>query len=85
MKISFSSNGWDDYLWWQAEDRKTLKRINELIKSIQRDDADDRLGKPEPLRGDLSGFWSRRITKEHRLVYTVEAGEVLVAQCRFHY
>jgi toxin YoeB len=85
VKVSFSSNGWDDYLWWQAEDRKTLKRINKLIESIDREGPGVGLGKPEPLRGDLSGFWSRRITEEHRLVYTVEAGEVLVAQCRFHY
>lgn len=85
MKVTFSSRGWDDYLWWQDTDRKTLKRINELIKSIQRDGNGNGLGKPEPLRGDLQGFWSRRITQEHRLIYAVEGDELLIAQCRYHY
>lgn len=85
MKVVFSDRGWDDYLWWQTQDRKTLKRINDLIKSIGRDGGAEGLGKPEPLRGDLQGFWSRRITREHRLVYTVADDDVLIAACRYHY
>ncbi len=84
MLISFSSRGWEDYLWWQTNDRKVLRRINLLIEDITRN-GNEGIGKPEPLRHALSGYWSRRITEEHRLVYRVAGGEVRIAQCRFHY
>ena len=84
MLIKFSTNGWEDYLYWQATDRKILKRINQLIKDIERDPFAG-IGKPEPLRHQLSGFWSRRIDSQHRLVYTVHDGILFVAQCRDHY
>lgn len=77
--------GWEDYLYWQQQDRKTLKRINELIRDTMRTPFSG-IGKPEPLKGNLSGWWSRRITQEHRLVYRVESKVVVVImQCRFHY
>jgi toxin YoeB len=84
MNIEFTPEGWDDYLWFQQNDKAGLKRINLLIKAIQREPFNG-LGKPEPLKHNLSGFWSRRITAEHRLVYTVEEGEVRVVMCRYHY
>jgi toxin YoeB len=84
MKILFADKAWDDYLHWQANDRQILKRINELVKDIQRNPYQG-IGKPEPLRHALSGYWSRRITDEHRLVYRVENQTVLIAQARFHY
>lgn len=84
MKILFSSRAWDDYLHWQQTDRKTLKRINELLKDISRNPHDG-IGKPEPLKHALSGYWSRRITDEHRLVYQVEGDLIKVAQARYHY
>lgn len=84
MKILFSSQAWDDYLYWQHTDRKTLKRINDLIKEITRTPFQG-TGKPEPLRHALAGYWSRRIDDEHRLVYTVEGHAVLIAQARYHY
>lgn len=84
MKILFADKAWDDYLHWQANDRQILRRINELIKDIQRSPYKG-LGKPEPLRHALSGYWSRRITDEHRLVYRVESNTLLIAQARFHY
>ncbi|WP_309677981.1 Txe/YoeB family addiction module toxin [Pseudomonas sp.] len=84
MNIEFTPEGWDDYLWFQQNDKAGLKRINLLIKSIQREPFDG-LGKPEPLKYNLSGFWSRRITAEHRLVYAVEDGETRVVMCRYHY
>lgn len=84
MILSWTDDAWDDYLFWQAENRKILKRINLLIKDIKRNPFDG-LGDPEPLKHDLSGFWSRRIDLEHRLVYRVEDGTVFIAQCRFHY
>ncbi|HMJ25369.1 MAG TPA: Txe/YoeB family addiction module toxin [Pyrinomonadaceae bacterium] len=70
MRIAFTESGWEDYLWFQEYDRKLLKRINLLIKDASRSPFDG-IGKPEPLKGDLSGHWSRRITEEHRLIYTV--------------
>jgi toxin YoeB len=76
--------GWADYLHWQEHDRKTLQRVNELIRDASRNPFSG-LGKPEPLRGNLKGWWSRRITQEHRLVYRAEAGVPIVMQCRFHY
>jgi toxin YoeB len=84
MNIEFTPEGWEDYLWFQHNDKAGLKRINLLIKSVQREPFGG-LGKPEPLKHNLSGFWSRRITGEHRLVYTVEDDEIRVVMCRYHY
>jgi toxin YoeB len=84
MKLVFSERAWDDYLYWQTQDKKTLERINALIKECSRTPFEG-LGKPEPLRGDLRGWWSRRIDREHRLVYRVEDGVLQIAQCRYHY
>ena len=84
MKIIFSQNSWEDYTSWQFEDKKILKKINELIKNIQRTPYEG-LGKPEPLKYDLAGFWSRRIDREHRLVYQVIGNEILIYSCRYHY
>ncbi|MBQ1761541.1 MAG: Txe/YoeB family addiction module toxin [Aquincola sp.] len=84
MPIKFSDNGWDDYLYWQATDRQMLKRVNALIKNVQRSPFEG-IGKPEPLKHQLQGFWSRRIDDTHRLVYAIEGDTVLVAQCRDHY
>ncbi|MCI5158826.1 MAG: Txe/YoeB family addiction module toxin [Candidatus Electrothrix sp. AUS1_2] len=84
MKVIFSEDAWEDYLYWQQADKKTLKRINRLIRDIQRAPYAG-IGKPEPLKHGLSGYWSRRITDEHRLVYQVEEDAVLIAQLRYHY
>jgi len=84
MNILFSQHGWDDYLYWVDNDKKTLKRINSLIKDIQRTPFKS-LGKPEPLKHHLKGFWSRRINQEHRLVYRLEDKNLYILQCRFHY
>ena len=84
MKVTFSSQAWEDYLHWQQTDRKLLKRINALIKEISRTPFEG-TGKPEPLRHALAGYWSRRITDEHRLVYKTQDDAVLIAQARFHY
>jgi len=84
MKIIFSKNSWEDYISWQREDKKMLKKINDLIKDIQRAPYEG-LGKPEPLKYDLAGFWSRRIDREHRLVYQVIGDEILIYSCRYHY
>ncbi|MEI6167072.1 MAG: Txe/YoeB family addiction module toxin [bacterium] len=84
MKIVFSSQGWEDYLHWQQTDKKLLKRVNDLIKEIVRTPFEG-IGKPEPLRHALGGYWSRRINDEHRLVYKVEGDTVLIAQARYHY
>jgi len=84
LKIVFAEQAWNDYLHWQATDRALLIRINELIKECTRTPFSGR-GKPEPLRGSLSGWWSRRITQEHRLVYRVEGENLFIAQCRYHY
>lgn len=85
MKVLFLDDGWNDYLWWQANDRKLLKRINQLIADIDRN-GNEGIGKPEPLRNDLSGYWSRRINSEHRLVYRIDEDAVIhVVACRFHY
>ncbi|MGB5597121.1 Txe/YoeB family addiction module toxin [Thiothrix litoralis] len=84
MRIVFSSKAWEDYLYWQQADKKILKRINELIKAISREPFEG-IGKPEPLRHGLSGYWSRRINDEHRLVYKVEGEDLLIAMCRYHY
>jgi len=84
MKITFSKISWEDYLSWQAEDKKTLRKINELIKDIQRTPFEGK-GKPEPLKYDLSGYWSRRIDREHRLVYQVDKNEIRIYSCKYHY
>ena len=80
----FSEQAWEDYLYWQSQDKKVLKRINLLIKDISRDPFKG-LGEPEPLKYNWSGYWSRRITLEHRLVYKVIDNEIRIAQCRYHY
>ena len=82
--ISFEAAAWDDYLFWQQHGQQLLRKLNQLLRDVQRDPFAG-LGKPEPLKGDLSGFWSRRINDEHRVVYKWEAGELLIAQCRGHY
>lgn len=84
MKLVFSEQAWDDYLYWQANDRKLLARVNDLIKECLRTPFQG-TGKPEPLRGALAGWWSRRINHEHRLVYRPTEGGLLIAQCRYHY
>jgi toxin YoeB len=84
MKLVFSENAWEDYLFWQRTDKKTLKRINTLIKDIQRNKYEG-TGKPEALKHNLSGYWSRRITHEHRIVYKIENNAILIAQLRYHY
>lgn len=80
----FTDNGWKDYVFWQTEDKKTLKRINELLKDIERN-GNAGIGKPEPLSGDLSGFWSRRINDKDRLVYRIYGEEIQILACRYHY
>lgn len=84
MKIVFADRGWEDFSYWVENDRKIAARIVRLIKDIARKPFEG-LGKPEPLRHDLAGFWSRRITDEHRLVYAVDKERVLIAQARYHY
>ncbi|HCX20645.1 MAG: Txe/YoeB family addiction module toxin [Flammeovirgaceae bacterium] len=84
MELVFLTHAWEDYLYWQTIDKKMLKRVNELIKQCQRTPFEG-IGKPEGLKGDLSGWWSRRITQEHRLVYRVENDRLIIAQCRNHY
>ena len=84
MKLVFADEAWEDYLFWQKHDRKIVERINKLIQDIQREPFSG-LGKPEQLKHALSGFWSRRITDEHRMVYKMEDGALLLAQLRYHY
>ena len=84
MKIIFHPNAWQDYLYWQKENKQMLKKINQLIKDIQRRPHEG-LGKPEPLKFDLSGFWSRRVDHEHRIVYRTEENELHILSCRHHY
>ena len=84
MKLTFSSQAWDDYLYWQKTDKKVLKRINLIIKDIVRSPHDG-IGKPEPLKHALSGYWSRRISDEHRIVYKVMDDHILIAQLKYHY
>jgi toxin YoeB len=84
VKVAFTSRGWDDYTHWSENDRRMTKRINKLITDTLRDPFNG-IGKPEPLRGDLSGYWSRRIDDEHRLVYKVGNGELIIVQARYHY
>jgi toxin YoeB len=84
VKVVFSARGWDDYLWWQQQDRKLLKRINQLIQDVMRN-GNEGIGKPEPLKHGFQGYWLRRINDEHRLVYKVADDEVRIAACRYHY
>lgn len=84
MKLTWSLHAWEDYLYWQQTDKKLLKRINALIKDIMRNPFDG-IGDPEPLKHNWSGYWSRRINREHRIVYKVEDSTLVIAQCRYHY
>ena len=83
MTLIFSENAWQDYLYWQKTDKKKLKRINTLIRDIQRNEYEG-IGKPEPLKHILSGFWSRRINNEHHIVYKIENDSILITQLRYH-
>ena len=83
-KIPFSRNAWEDYIYWETEDKKIVRKINSLIKDIQSTPYEG-IGKPEPLKYDLAGLWSRRIDLEHRLVYQVDGDELLIYSCRYHY
>ncbi len=84
MRLIFSVDAWEDYLYWQRTDKKVLGRINSLIEAIRRQPHEG-IGKPEPLKHALSGYWSRRITDEHRIVYKVEDDALFIAQLRYHY
>ncbi|MCM1122749.1 MAG: Txe/YoeB family addiction module toxin [Eubacterium sp.] len=84
MKKIWFDEAWEDYIYWQTQDKKTLKRINILLKDIERENFDG-IGKPEPLRGDMSGFWSRRIDDVNRLVYRIKGDVMEIASCRGHY
>ena len=84
MKILWHENAWEDYLYWQSTDKKTLKKLNALIKDIQRD-CYNGLGKPEPLKENLSGWWSRRIDDKNRIVYKQDGDNVIIGACRGHY
>ncbi|MGX6395650.1 Txe/YoeB family addiction module toxin [Rothia kristinae] len=84
MLLTWDPDAWEDYLWWQRQDRAVLRRINTLIRDIQRH-GNEGIGKPEPLRHDFAGYWSRRITAEHRLVYRLTDRQVLIAAYRYHY
>ncbi len=84
MRIVFSKNAWEDYTSWLNEDKKMLRKINELLAEIQRTPFEGK-GKPEPLKYELSGMWSRRIDREHRLVYQVSGSDLLIYACRYHY
>ena len=84
MNKAFTDIGWEDYLYWQTEDRKTLRKINTLLKDIERN-GNEGIGKPEPLTGDLSGFWSRRINQKDRLSYALEMDQIIIIACRYHY
>ena len=81
--ISFQGRGWEDFIYWAEHDKKILKRVNQLVKDIERN-GHEGIGKPEPLKHDFQGYWSRRIDDEHRLVYRIEGGSIYIAACRFH-
>ena len=83
MNKCFTDNGWKDYLYWETEDKKTLKRINKLIDDISRN-GNEGIGKPEPLSGDLAGFWSRRINQQDRLIYQIEGNTLYILSYRYH-
>ena len=84
MRLSWDKNAWEDYLYWQQNDKQILKRINELIKDCLRQPFSG-IGKPEPLKENLRGCWSRRITDEHRLLYKIQDDNLVILQCRYHY
>lgn len=84
MRLVFSDEAWEDYLYWQKQDKRMVERINKLIQEVQREPFSG-IGKPEPLKHALAGFWSRRITDEHRIVYRVDGSDLQIAQLRFHY
>ena len=84
MNKAFTDIGWEDYLYWQTEDRKTLRKINTLLKDIERN-GNEGIGKPEPLTGDLSGLWSRRINQKDRLIYALEMDQIIIIACQYHY
>jgi toxin YoeB len=84
MRLIFVDESWEDYLYWQETDKQILKRINQLIKDISRNPYSG-IGKPEPLRHKYKGYWSRRIDNEHRLIYSIEGKDILIAKCRYHY
>lgn len=84
MRLAWYEDAWDDYVWWQPQDKKTLKRINALIRDAQRSPYEG-IGKPEPLKNNLSGWWSRRVDESNRLVYKVQDGLLIIAECRTHY
>ncbi len=86
MRKTWTDQGWDDYLYWQTQDKKTLRKINELVRDIERNGVASGIGKPEPLKNDLQGFWSRRIDEKNRLVYQQSAdGSLCIIACRGHY
>ena len=86
MRKTWTEQGWDDYLYWQTQDKKTLRRINDLVKDIERNGIVSGIGKPEPLKDDLQGFWSRRIDEKNRLVYNQAVdGALCIVACRGHY
>jgi len=84
MHLVWDTNAWEDYVWWQSQDRQVLRRINLLIQDIVRS-GNQGIGKPEPLKYDFAGYWSRRITDEHRIVYKLAENEIRIASCRYHY
>jgi toxin YoeB len=84
MEKLWADKAWNDYLYWQTQDKKTLKRVNQLLKDIERN-GNDGIGKPELLKGDLSGWWSRRIDDENRLIYRIEFNKIIISHCRTHY
>ena len=82
--LSWTKEAWSDYIYWQGQDRKTIRRINKLIADVQRNPFDG-IGKPEPLKENLAGFWSRRVDETNRLVYAVDDGQITIISCRYHY
>jgi len=84
MSLLWTDDAWEDYVYWQNQDRKTLKRVNQIVRDIQRSPYEG-IGKPEPLKGDLSGWWSRRIDERNRVVYRLKGDSTEIAQCRGHY
>lgn len=84
MNKILADTGWEDYLYWQTEDRKTLKKINQLINDVARN-GNEGIGKPEPLSGDLSGYWSRRINDKDHLIYRIDENNIYILACRYHY
>ncbi len=84
MNKIFADTGWEDYLYWQTEDRKTLKKVNQLINDINRN-GNEGIGKPEPLSGNLTGYWSRRINDKDRLIYRIDENNIYILACRYYY